>query len=201
LLRKIIFLLALSFCVTCSGHGPNVFFTNDNKKLYKNSLCMPDEKMPQMIIIPFFENASQIMPNCNIYPKHKTALALMIFYHKWVEYFGDRDFAVRGMLQKVMIRWGNSKKVSNKGFSLNGELFTSRTIIGKVEGQNIIWVWRGYDYKISESSLTHELVHLALKAKFGTYDADHEGHKYRGWTPAHSAMIISARRMMRAFNI
>ena len=188
-------------CVTCSGHGPNVFFSNNNKALYASSLCMPDQPLPQMVFIPFFEEATQVVPNCEIYPKHKTALAMMIFYHKWVEYFGDRDFAVRGMLQKVMIRWGSEKRTSVKGFDLNGKPFSSRTIIGKVEAENIIWVWKGYGSKISESALTHELVHLALMAKHGSPDADHEGHKYRGWTPAHSAMIVSAKRMMRAFNL
>ena len=162
---------------------------------------MPDQPLPQMVFIPFFEEATQVVPNCEIYPKHKTALAMMIFYHKWVEYFGDRDFAVRGMLQKVMIRWGSEKRTSIKGFDLNGKPFSSRTIIGKVEAENIIWVWKGYGSKISESALTHELVHLALMVKHGSPDADHEGHKYRGWTPAHSAMIVSAKRMMRAFNL
>ena len=76
-----------------------------------------------------------------------------------------------------------------------------RVIIGRAETKESIWVWQGYDHKISESSLTHELVHLALKAKNGSFDADHEGHKYRGWTPAHSAMIVDAKRMMRAFNL
>ena len=140
---------------------------------------MPDQPLPQMVFIPFFEEATQVVPNCEIYPKHKTALAMMIFYHKWVEYFGDRDFAVRGMLQKVMIRWGSEKRTSVKGFDLNGKPFSSRTIIGKVEAENIIWVWKGYGSKISESALTHELVHLALTAKHGSPDADHEGHKYR----------------------
>ena len=194
-------MFALTSCVTCSGHGPNVFFSNDNKPLYASSLCMPDKPSPQMVIIPFFEEASQVMPNCEVHPKYKTALAMMIFYHKWVEYFGDRDFAVRGMLQKVMIRWGLEKRISTRGFSLDGKRFSSRTIIGKVEAKDIIWVWKGYGTKISESALAHELVHLALMAKHGSPDADHEGHKYRGWTPAHSAMIVSAKRMMRAFNL
>ena len=91
--------------------------------------------------------------------------------------------------------------ISTRGFSLDGKRFSSRTIIGKVEAKDIIWVWKGYGTKISESALAHELVHLALMAKHGSPDADHEGHKYRGWTPAHSAMIVSAKRMMRAFNL
>ena len=154
-----------------------------------------------MVLIPFFENATQIMPNCQTYPKHKTALAFFIFYHKWTEYFSDRDYAVRGMLEKVMVQWGTNKKISKRGYSLNGKPFEDRTIIGRVESDSMTWVWQGYNHRISESALFHELVHLALRAKYGTADPDHEGTKYRGWTPAHSAMIIEAKQMLRAFGL
>ena len=157
--------------------------------------------MPQMVMIPFFEEASQVVPNCKTYPKYMTALAMMVFYHKWEEYFGDANYAVRGMLQKVMIRWDPNKKISTRGFNLHGERFSKRTIIGRVEAKNIIWVWQGYDHKISESALMHELVHLALYAKNGNPDADHEGSKYKGWTTAHSMMIDDAKNMLRAFNL
>jgi len=193
--------LSLLSCVTCSGHAPSVFLSNDNKKIYKSSVCDPKKPFPQMILIPFFEKASQIVPNCQTYPKHKTALALFIFYHKWTEYFGDRDFAVRGMLEQVMIQWDTNKKVSKRGYKLNGEPFKNLNILGRVESDNMTWVWQGYHHKISQSALIHELVHLALRAKNGTADPDHEGLKYRGWTSAHSVMIIESKQMLAAFNI
>ena len=193
--------MSLLSCVTCSGHAPSVFLSNDNKKIYKSSVCDPKKPFPQMILIPFFEKASQIVPNCQTYPKHKTALALFIFYHKWTEYFGDRDFAVRGMLEQVMIQWDTNKKVSKRGYKLNGEPFKNLNILGRVESDNMTWVWQGYHHKISQSALIHELVHLALRAKNGTADPDHEGLKYRGWTSAHSVMIIESKQMLAAFNI
>jgi len=201
LLKKIVIFLSLLSCVTCSGHAPSVFLSNDNKKIYKSSVCDPKKPFPQMILIPFFEKASQIVPNCQTYPKHKTALALFIFYHKWTEYFGDRDFAVRGMLEQVMIQWDTNKKVSKRGYKLNGEPFKNLNILGRVESDNMTWVWQGYHHKISQSALIHELVHLALRAKNGTADPDHEGLKYRGWTSAHSVMIIESKQMLAAFNI
>ena len=201
MLRKIIFMISLVSCVACSGHGPNVFFSNKNKPLYKNSTCSPGKAMPQMVLIPFFERASQIMPNCQTHPKHKTALAMLVFYHKWSEYFGDHNFAVRGMLQKVMIQWDLDKRTSPSGFNLDGARFQNRIIVGRVESKELIWVWAGYDHKISESALIHELVHLALMATNGSYDADHEGSKYNGWTLAHSLMIDDAEDMLRAFNL
>ena len=193
--------LALMCSVTCSGHGPSVFLSNEYKKIYKTSKCDSDKPFPQMVLIPFFENASQVVPNCRTYPKHQTALAFFIFYHKWTEYFGDRNYAVKGMLEKVMIQWDTNKKISKRGYNLKGEPFKNHNIIGRVETDSMTWVWQGYDHKISQSALFHELVHLSLRAKYGSGDPDHEGLKYRGWTQAHTAMIIEAKQMLRAFGL
>ncbi len=201
MIKKILIALCFLSSITCSGHGTSVLFSNENKPIYESSLCVPGDPLPQMVLIPFFEEASQIVPNCKTYPKYMTALAMMVFYHKWEEYFGDSDYAVRGMLQKVMIQWGTTKKTSKRGFNIHGEAFTERVIIGRVEAKNIIWVWQGYNHKISQSALMHELVHLALYAKNGSPDADHEGSKYKGWTFAHSLMIDDAKDMLRAFNL
>ena len=201
MIKKIVIFLCLSFCFTCSGHGPSVFLSNDNKKIYKSSVCNPEKSFPQLIIIPFFEKASQLVPNCQTYPKHQTALAFFVFYHKWTEYFGDGDYAVKGILEKVMVRWDTEKKISKRGYNLEGAPFQNHTIIGRVESDSMTWVWQGYDHKISQSALFHELVHLALRAKLGTADPDHEGSKYRGWTVAHSVMIIEAKQMLAAFNL
>ena len=198
--KKIVILLSLTFCFTCSGQGASVFLTNENRIVYKYS-CDIEASFPQMIFIPFFENATQIVPNCQTYPKYKTALAFFVFYHKWTEYFGDEDFAVRGLLEKVMVQWDTKKKISKNGYNLKGKAFEDRSIIGRVESDTMTWVWQGYDRRISQSALFHELVHLALRAKYGTADPDHEGPKYRGWTPAHSVMIIEAKQMLRAFGL
>jgi multimeric flavodoxin WrbA len=106
------------------------------------------------------------------------------------------------MLEKVMIEWGRETRVSNGGYNLKGSPNQTGSIIGLVKSKNMIWVWEGYGHKISESALFHELVHLAIRAVHGKHgDPDHEGPKYRGWTRAHSEMIIESRQMLRAFEI
>ena len=193
-------LIILFFAVSCNSHN-NVIFSNTYSKIYKNSRCKPSDGFPQMIMIPFFHRATQIVPDCKTYPKHKTALALMVFYHKWQEYFGDDDYAVKELLNKVMVKWGRQlRTIEARGFNLHGEPITKATIQGIVETDTIIWVWQAYG-KISETSLIHELVHISLKASIGTTDPDHEGHMYQGWTPAHTRMIEEAKDMLRAFNI
>ena len=67
-----------------------------------------------MILIPYFKSATQIVPNCKTYPKHQTALAMMIFYHHWLENFGDDDLKVRKALEKVMITWDVEKRTIKK---------------------------------------------------------------------------------------
>ena len=202
-MKKIaIFLVFTLICITCTTHNSTIFLNNEYKNIYRKALCDPDKPFPQMIIIPYFNQATQIVPNCQTYPVHQVALAFFVFYHQWLEYFEDDNMAVRGMLEKVMIRWGTEKRAGIKGYDLNGKKITAtRNVIGLVEGKNMIWVWQGYNHKISESALIHELVHLALHARLGHGDSDHEGLKYRGWTKRHTNMIIEAKQMLRAFEL
>tara|TARA_R100000008_G_C3575521_1_gene165023 strand:+ start:490 stop:954 length:465 start_codon:yes stop_codon:yes gene_type:complete len=154
-----------------------------------------------MVVVPFFKRATQIVPDCNTYPKHKTALAMMIFYHHWYDWFGDEDLLVKKSLEKVMIEWGLEKKTLKRGYSLKGKLKKHITVVGMTKSNSFIWVWKGYFNKISESSLMHELVHVALRAKYGHGDRDHEGSKYDGWTVDHTAMILEAKETLRSFDI
>ena len=201
-MKKIVVFLAIICSFTCSNHNSTVFLNNDYKYVYRASQCDPEKNFPQMIMIPYFNQATQIVPNCNTYPVHEVAFSMFIFYHQWLEYFEDDNMAVRGMLEKVMIEWGTKKRFSKKGYYTNGKPFEDRKILGVVKSESMIWVWQGYDHKISESALFHELVHLAIRARYGEHgDPDHEGPKYRGWSAAHTRMIIETKQMLRAFEL
>lgn len=203
-IKKFLLALVVVFSsLTCSHHQSSTTFLNNKFILASaRTQCNPEGDFPQMVLIPYFVNASQIMPNCDIYPVHKTALVLFIFYHQWLEYFEDDDLAVKDMLEEVMIRWGYEKRTIGSGYDLKGEPFTNHKIIGLVEGDTIIWVWRGSGNRMSESALIHELVHLAIRAQQGEHgDPDHEGDKYPGWTKAHSELIYKTKQMLRAFGL
>ena len=201
-MKKIFFLLIIIlFSATCNNHNSTVFFNNSYKHIYKQEICIKNKSFPQLILIPYFEKASQLVPNCKTYPVHQTALALIVFYHVWLEYFGDLDLSIKGMLQNVMIEWDTKKKTRISAYDIDGQPVENRNIIGLVKSNSIIWVWQGYHHKISESSLMHELVHLALRAKNGSGDPDHEGHKYRGWTPLHTSLIVEANSILRAYGL
>jgi|TARA_Y100000034_G_C6694717_1_gene306066 hypothetical protein len=207
MIKKILIFAIILICsVTCTNHNSTIFLENDYKTIHRVRQCEPDKQFPQMVLIPYFKNASQIIPNCDTYPMHQTAFALFIFYHQWLEYFEDNNMAVRGMLENVMIEWDLEKRIMEedlKTYNIRGESGEGLTrIIGLVKSKSMIWVWQGYDHRISESALIHELVHLAIRAKNGKHgDPDHEGLKYRGWTSMHTKMIIEAKQILRAFEI
>ena len=92
-----------------------------------------------MIMIPFFVNASQVVPDCGTYPKHQTALAMMVFYHHWVKYFGDDDLKIKHTLEKVMITWDHKKKKLKKGaYNLKGKKLKNATIIGLTQTGSVM---------------------------------------------------------------
>jgi hypothetical protein len=51
--------------------------------------------------------------------------------------------------------------------------------------------------RLSETALSHELMHLALLARRGTADPDHLGSYYRGWTQAHEDLVYRADTMLK----
>ena len=200
--KTILLLIVMVFSMTCAGNEKIRFFHNpDLAKIHKRSFCDPDRPFPQMIMIPFFGKATQIVPSCNLYEKHKTSLSMIIFYQQWVENFGDDDHSVRRMLEDVMIEWDVNKKTVKKAYNLKGEKVINVRVNGLARGGNYTWIWAGYVNKISETSLMHELVHLSLRAKNGHGDADHEGKKYKGWTWEHTSLVIKTKNILRTFNI
>ena len=202
--RLIAAVVVIAFsAVTCVSHNSSFNFLSNNYKIIKKgSKCYPDKEFPQVVLVPFFKHATQVVNDCDVYPNHKVGFSLLIFYHKWVENFGDPDLKVKELLERVMIQWGDEVKVSPKGFSVDGTPFFNRNIIGRVVGPSVIWVFKGYDGKVSETALIHELVHIAIRVQTGDHgDPDHEGNKYNGWTVSHTRMIHEVNQMLRAFNL
>ena len=167
--------------------------------------CKVDREFPQMVRLPFFGNATQVVNDCSKYPNYQVALALLVFYYTWVEYFGDNDYAISQLLDEVMIQWGKEKKQSKRAYDIHGERVKNRKILGMVQSPTIAWVYQRGRFdtdKLSDTSLIHELVHLAIRAQNGKHgDPDHEGDKYHGWTSAHTQLIKEAKGVLRAYGL
>ena len=195
-----VFIVAIATCVQ-PARVPIMKYQTINAM----NKCKSDRDFPQMVRLPFFGNATQVVNDCAMYPNYQVSLALLVFYYTWVEYFGDRDYVVSGLLDDVMIEWCEEKKPIKRGYDLKGERVRNRKALGMVRTKSMAWVYQHGRFdtgKLSDTSLIHELVHLAIRAHNGKHgDPDHEGDKYHGWTSAHTELIKEAKGVLRAYGL
>lgn len=163
--------------------------------------CDPLGKFPQMILLPHFMSASQIVPVCHLYDRNEIAWALTLFYRRWEKEFGDPDKKILGMVNDVMINWGMETKTVPRAYNLDGVLLKNPTVIGLAISPTILWSYVGDTGYVSDTSFVHELVHLSLWSVNGHADADHEGDKYDGWTSRHTSFVHELNSLLRTFNI
>ena len=149
--------------------------------------------MPQMAAIPGFYGTWQVVDNCSVYPREKTAIALRVFLGEWEAVLGS-SWGVKKTFKNLLITWSN-RDTRHNGYSVDGTKFENRRLRGATMGPGLIYVFQaahGPDRheRICESALAHELVHAVLWTMNGRHgDPDHLGPVYRGWTPDHSAII------------
>ena len=159
------------------------------RKLENREVCDPMGPFPQMIQIPVFTQAWQIMHSCDQYPQEPTAIAMSMFYMEWHRVFGDPGGRVWRSLNKLMVDYDpNSKRGS--AYDIAGQYLSEASYGGLALSPSYIWVKPHNDEIICESALVHELVHIAIWANKGTDgDPDHLGKSYSGWSVDHSALI------------
>ena len=164
--------------------------------------CDENGRFPQMVLLPTFDSAAQIVPNCQAFDRDEVAWALSIFYKERVREFGDSEGKVKKMLNEVMITWGEEERTVPLAYRVDGKLLKNPTVTGLAISPTILWAHVGDMGYVSETSLVHELVHLALWATDGKPDADHEAGASRGgWTTEHTHFIWRINKLLRTFNI
>ena len=154
--------------------------------------------------LPIYDHAWQAVNNCDKYPPHDVALAMVIFYHSWVEEFGDSSGLLEERLNRLYIEWGKTTKTLSYVYTVQGIKRDSATVLGLTLAPTHIWVYqREKGDSLSQTSLVHELVHVALWATNPNShgDADHEGNKIPGWTPAHTVLITKINHLLSAFDL
>ena len=142
--------------------------------------------------LPYLSNAWQISETPYEPDAKDVSYVISIFYKEWRKKFGDRNNRVKRALNQIMIEWGSEEKIAiNAGYNVRGERARRAKIKGLALSKGYIWVYIEPGQKISTTSLTHELVHIALWASgVPNGDEDHEGNKTYGWTKEHSRFII-----------
>ena len=154
-----------------------------------------------MVKIPGFENAWQIVENCDEFPAAKTSIALVFFYAEWKKQFGDFDGSVQKALDKLMVEYSNDDKYSN-AYDVTGQYIESASVVGLALTPSVVWIKIRDEKFICKTSLVHELVHIAIWAKKKTdADPDHLGPRYLGWSADHSALIQAVNNQLCQLDI
>ena len=149
--------------------------------------CDPGGEFPQRTALPFFAEASQVQFSCEYYDPDHVAWVMYIFHEEWEKAFGDHDRTVRGVLNTLEIQWGNETRVEHRIYSINGTFLESAEVSGLMLSPTSAWV--SIEESLSQTSLIHELVHIALEASCGDADADHEGNVHPCWAAEHTLFI------------
>ena len=150
--------------------------------------------MPQMISIPGFDNVWQIVENCDVYPREKTAIALRVFLGEWESVIGNSEF-VRKSFDKLLITWKNREaEAIYSGYTVDGFYLENVPVKGSTISKSTVHIYQApygqnKHQRVCESALAHELVHVVLWHIYGHGDPDHLGNKYLGWNHDHSLVI------------
>jgi len=160
-----------------------------------NPACDSKKSFPQMIKIPNFENAWQIVYDCKKYRIVRVSRAMRIFYTGWKAKFGDPEDRVWKQLSGLLVEWSPEKKVISSAYTIDGKKLENPTIVGLAITAGMIWVYASDEpvhNTIGNTAFIHELVHISLWSMDPLYkpDPDHEGDKYAGWTKEHSGFVI-----------
>ena len=151
--------------------------------------CDPHAEFPQENPLPYFKEASQLQYSCDVYDKDHVSWAIFVFYEYWEREFGGPGRKVKTALSKIKIEWGEEIMEVTNVYDIDGNFLEKANVSGLMQNRYSIWVLAD-DY-ISDTSLVHELVHIALAHSCGSPDADHEGADYPCWTESHSDFIDS----------
>jgi len=156
--------------------------------------------------VPSFRFTYQLTDMCEYYYPSHTALAMSVFYIEWTVTFGDPNRTVRGALDELMIEYNSYQKRLRRVYSIDGTYRPGPTIINGMTSENgkYIFVWAGtMPGRLYDTSLVHELVHVAIYAYHGGAhgDPDHEGPKYPGWTSEHTEFIKSTNRILEDLDL
>lgn len=197
----ILFFIAFLIIIQSCVHHDSIIYNRNI--VYDNSQipnCNSQELGPQMIRIPGFEIAWQIVPDCFHFSRKKTAIALSIFYHHWVIKFHDPQQRISHALNNILIEWSYAEK-RIQGYTEDGVLRDNGRALGLTLTPTIVWIKIRNDPRICKTGLIHELVHVALLANNQHGDADHEGNQYYGWSRKHTNFIDDVNMLLCGLGI
>lgn len=156
--------------------------------------------------IPGFRFSYQETDMCDYYYPSHTALAMTVFYIEWVVRFSDPHGNVKNALDELYVEYNSHQRRLSRVYSVDGVYRPGPTVINGLTAENgkYIFVWSGtMPGRLYDTSLVHELVHVAIYAmNSGEHgDPDHEGEKYSGWTEEHTEFIKSTNNILSGMDL
>ena len=163
--------------------------------------CDPYKSDMQMIKLPVFSQAWQIVEDCDKYPSEAVAIAMIFFYNDWNLHFGDSRGLIWNSLNSLLVEWVDRERLVS-GHDITGRMRRGAMATGITLTKSMVWAKPSEYGPICETSFIHELVHVAIWSIKGTDgDPDHLGDKYLGWTVDHSALIQRVNDQLCALGI
>lgn len=121
-----------------------------------------------------------ILQSDHPFPDADLRAGITIFMATFEEKFGP-NLEVHEYIWSTRIEWREGND-----FPLNDQF--GRRAYGWNPSGNHIHVAVRDGGNLANTALFHELVHVVLRATNGSPDPDHEGDRFPGWTPEHTAL-------------
>lgn len=177
--------------------------------LFHNSISDPgcaSNEPKKTYRLPGYRFSYQMTDMCDYYYPSHTALALTVFYIEWSTKFGDSNGTVHEALNDLFVEYNSYQRRMSRVYSTKGEFRPGPTVINGLtaEGGKYIFVWSGtMPGRLYDTSLVHELVHVAIYAmNDGEHgDPDHEGSEYPGWTKEHTEFIKETNSILEGMDL
>ena len=180
-------ILVFTIAASCMGGtwSPKKPIVNQRSQI---GMCDPWKTDPQMIKLPVFSNAWQIVSECDRHEQEAVVIAMIFFYKEWNHTFGDVSNRVWWALNTLLIEWSQIDKRAT-AHDMSGKLRYEASLAGAALTAGMVWVKPGNNVPVCETAFIHELVHIAIWSQKGTDgDPDHLGDKHTG-SVDHAALI------------
>ena len=192
-MKNVLFIIAIiAALLTFSCCVPVQEQTKEERAPVRNFISVHD--------IPSYLNATSIALGEEEIPPNDLSRAIRFFYAMWIDKYGDEDEKLLTNLNFLtVISSDEMMEVSSGAFWVDGSPIVEKTrVVGLTWSPTRIWIWIDPSHKISDTSLIHELIHVALWSANGTTgDIDHEGDKEVYWTDEHTMFIEIANLVLK----
>ena len=151
----------------------------------------------QMLKIPGFELSYIIVRDCFSAPREKVSIAMMVFLDVWKKHHSQFSYEeVEDQLNQTLVEFSDQTRLVN-AYDRDGNYIQNASANGLTITKGMVWVKLQPGQLLCESSLAHELIHVAIWTNKKTdADPDHLGTKYAGWDQTKELVLQETNRRL-----